>query len=65
MKKPRTSYRPLSKEEQLRIEENLRENPPTRKDIAALIISLLITLLPRLLLILGILFGIIWFLFIK
>ena len=63
MKKQKISYKPLTKEEEEKIAQQLRENPPTKKDLAALGIALFIQLLPRVLLVLGIIFGLLWLMF--
>lgn len=63
MKRPETSYKPPTKEEEEKIAKNLQENPLSRKDFIALFFSLMITLLPRVLLILGIIVGVLWLIF--
>ena len=65
MKKQKTSFKKLTSKDEEKIRENLAQNPPTKKDILAMIISLFITIIPLVLLILGIFVLVIWFFFLR
>lgn len=65
MKKQRQSDKKLTRKEEDNIRKNLAENPPSKKDVLAMIISLLITIMPIVLLILGIFVFIIWLIFLS
>jgi cell division septal protein FtsQ len=64
MKRP-NPYRKPTPEEEERARKNLAENPPSKKDIWAMIIAFLITALPIILLILGVFVLFIWLIFLK
>ena len=65
MKKQRHWFKKPTPEEEAKIQESLANNPPSKKDYLAMIISLLITVIPVVLLILGIFVFVIWFIFMR
>lgn len=65
MKRRKILNKNITPEEEQEIRRNLQENPLTKTDIRAMIISALITLLPAVLIVIGIFVLIIWLFFLR
>lgn len=65
MKRRKILNKNITPEEEQEIRRNLQENPLTKTDIKAMIISALITLLPAVLIVIGIFVLIIWLFFLR